>query len=38
MTEWEIRPWAVGQHCKVVMSVQSQVGAHSDMTLEVARM
>ena len=45
VTEWGIRSWCwwsgfpVGQHYKVIMSAQlSQVGTHSDMTLDVTTM
>ena len=44
MTEWDGRSWCwwpgvpVRQHNKVTMSVHSQLGTRSDMTLNVAMM
>ena len=44
MTEWDIGSgwecpdFAVGQHYEVAKCALSQVGANSDMTLDVARM
>ena len=44
VTEWDIGQWcwwpgfAVGQHYKVTMTALSQVGAHLDVTLDVAMM
>ena len=39
VTEWDMRPdLPVGQHYKVTLSAQSQVGVSHDVTLYVARM